>query len=161
MCDDWDYVKQYAVLAGYRLLVLASHVGCEEEFSKTLHDRLLAGLEGAMQMARHIMDLQRELMAGGDPEGMILCQLQGEEEILASRTIVLLDELEVDYDTHEYRVNGGDWHCALSADCDGVDVTYPRTIGLSDAELGPLVAILRDIARETGIAISVARVVYD
>ncbi|PDS78719.1 hypothetical protein [Rhizobium sp. L43] len=158
MSNEWDYVKQYAVLAGYRLLVLADRVGCEDELLKTLHDRLLAGLDGAIHSTRHILDLQRELVAGDDQEGTISCQLQGEEEIFACRTIVLLDELEIDYFTYEYRVNGGEWHNALSADCDGIEVCYPRTV---EAELGPLAAVIRDIARETGVAISAARVVYD
>ncbi len=160
MSDDWDYVKQYAMLAGYRLLVLANRVGCEDEFSKTLHDRLLDGLDGAIHSTRHIMALQRELMAEDDPDGMILCQLQGEAESLAGRTIALLDELEIDYDTNEYRVNGGEWHNALSADCDGIEISYPTTVPLGDTEIGPLAAIIRDIARDTGIAISVAHVVY-
>ncbi|MBY5827414.1 hypothetical protein [Rhizobium leguminosarum] len=161
MSDDWNYVKQYAVLAGYRLMVLANRVGCEDEFLKTLHDRLLAGLDGAIHSTRTIMDLQRQLLAGDDSEGTIFCQLQGEEEILACRTIMLLDELEIDYFTYEYRVNGGEWHNALSADCDGIEVSYPRTVALSEAELGLLATIILDIARETGIAISAARVVYD
>jgi hypothetical protein len=66
----------------------------------------------------------------------------------------------IDCDTHEYLVNGGEWHNALSADCDGIEISYPTTESVSDAEIGPLATIIRDIVRETGIAISVARVVY-
>ncbi|EJT01419.1 hypothetical protein [Rhizobium sp. CCGE 510] len=158
--SDFNFLMLYARLAGFKLLVSANRIACEHEFSKTLHDRLLAGLDGAIQSARHTMSLQRELMAVDDPEGTISCQLQGEEEILAGCTIVLLDELEIDYDTNEYRVNGGEWHCALSADCDGIEIRYPTTVPLSDTELGPLAAIIRDIAWETGVAISVGRVIY-
>ena len=159
--SDFNFPMLYAKLAGFKLLVSANRIACEDKFSKTLHDRLLAGLDGAIQSTRHIMSLQRELAAGDDPEGTISCQLQGEEETLARRTIVLLDELEIDYDTNEYRVNAGEWRNALSADCDGIEIRYPTTVPLSDAELGLLAAIIRDIAWETGIAISVARVVYD
>lgn len=91
-------------------------------------NRLLSGLDGAIRSTRHIMDLQRELVIGDDPEGTMSCQLQGEEEILARRTIVLLDELEIDYDTNEYRLDGGEWYNAPSADYDGIEVQYPTGI---------------------------------
>ncbi|MBX5206795.1 hypothetical protein [Rhizobium sp. NZLR11] len=159
--SDFNFHMFYAKLAGFKLLVSANRIGCEDEFSKTVHDRLLTGLDGAIHATRHIMDLQRELLTADDPEGTLSCQLQGEAENLTSRTFVLLDELEIDFDTHEYRVDGGEWHNALSADCDGIEINYPTTVPLSDAELGPLAAIIRDITRETGIAIIVARVVYD
>lgn len=160
MSDDWDYIRQHALLAGSRLSVLASRMTCEDEFLRQLHDRLIAGLDGAIGLMRYILDLQRQLTAGDDIEGTIFCQLQGEEEILACRR-VLLDELEIDYDTYEYRVNGGEWHYALSGDCDGIEISYPTTVDLSGAELGPLASIIRDIAQDKGVAISVARVVYD
>lgn len=32
MSNEWYYVEQYATGAGYRLLVLANRVGCEDEF---------------------------------------------------------------------------------------------------------------------------------
>lgn len=159
--SDFNFLMLYAKLAGFKLLVTANRIGCEDEFSKTLHDQLLAGLDAAIDSTRHIMDLQRQLLAGDDSEGTIFCQFQGEEEILACRTIVLLDELEIDYFTYEYRVNVSEWHNALSADCDGIEVSYPRTVALCEAELGLLAPIILDIARETGIAISAARVVYD
>ncbi|OWK24772.1 hypothetical protein AJ87_18815 [Rhizobium yanglingense] len=159
--SDFNFLMFYAKLAGFKLLVSANRIGCEDEFSKTLHDRLLAGLDAAIGSTRHIMDLQRQLLTEDDPEGMIAWQLQGEAENLTSRTFVLLDELEIDFDTHEYRVDGGEWHNALSADCDGIEISYPTTVSVSDTEIGSLATIIRDIARETGIAISVARAVYD
>ncbi|MBB2719570.1 UNVERIFIED_ORG: hypothetical protein GGD48_004847 [Rhizobium etli] len=159
--SDFNFLMLHAKLAGFKLLVTANRIGCDDEFSTTLHDRLLAGLDAAIDSTRHIMALQRELLSGDDPDGMISCELQGAEEILARRTIVLLDELEIDYDTNEYRVNAGEWHNALAADCDGIEISYPASVSVSDTEIGPLAMIIRDIARETGIAISIARVVYD
>jgi hypothetical protein len=158
--SDFNFLMFYAKLAGFKLLVSANRIGCEDEFSTTLHDRLLSGLDGVIGSTRHIMALPRELMAGDDPDGIIFCQLQGVEEILARCTIELLDELEIDYDTSEFRVNGGEWQNALSADCKGIEISYPTSESVSDAEIGPLAAIIGDIMRETGIAISGARVVY-
>ncbi|MBB3396099.1 hypothetical protein [Rhizobium sp. BK060] len=160
MSDDWYYVHQLAVLAGFRLIVLANRIGCENEFLLELHDRLAEGLACAIARLRSIMALERQLASGRDEEGFTAFQIQGEEECFARFQITLLDDLEIDFDTYEYRVNG-EWHYALSADCDGIEISYPSTVALADAELGGLGPIIRDISRETGIAISAARVVYD
>ena len=84
----------------------------------------------------------------------------GLADILDRTRIVLLDDLEIDFETHEYRMNGGEWFCALSADCDGVSVDYPTTVGLPDEELGGLRPIIRGISAETGIEITVERIDY-
>ncbi|MBY5903968.1 hypothetical protein HFO88_27015 [Rhizobium leguminosarum] len=161
MSDDWYYVHQLAVLAGFRLIVLANRLGCEDEFLLKLHDELAEGLAAAIARLRFIMALERQLATDTDEEGFAAFQLHGEEECFARFRITLLDELEIDFDTNEYRVTGGEWHYALSADCDGIEVSYPSLVALTDDELGALAPIIRDIARNTGIAVSVARVVYD
>lgn len=107
------------------------------------------------------MALERQLASEPDEEGFAALQLHGEEECFARFRITLLDDLEIDYDTHEYRVNGGEWHNALSADCDGVEISYPSLVPLTDDELGTLAPIVRSIRSEAGVDISIARVVYD
>ena len=62
----------------------------------------------------------------------------------------MLDDLEFEFDTHEYRINGGDWAIALTADYTGVDIDYPELIALTDDELGSLAPIITAITRETG-----------
>ncbi len=160
MSDDWYYVHQIAALEGFRLIVLANRIGCADQFLLELHDRLAEGLACVTARVRSIIVLERQLASEPDEEGLVAFQLQGEEECFARFTITLLDDLEIDFDTYEYRVNG-EWHYALSADCDGIEISYPSTVALADAELGGLGPIIRDISRETGIAISAARVVYD
>ncbi|MBX4870192.1 hypothetical protein HJA85_24965 [Rhizobium bangladeshense] len=161
MSDDWYNVHQLAVLAGFRLIVLANRVGCEDEFLLKLHDGLVEGLASAIARLRAIMALEHQHATEADEEGMAALQLHGEEECFARFRITLLDDLEIDFDTREYRVNGGEWHSALSADCDGIEVTYPSLVALTDDELGMLAPIARSIRNEAGIAISIARVVYD
>ncbi|WP_049730553.1 hypothetical protein [Rhizobium ecuadorense] len=161
MSDDWYYTHQLAALSGFKLVVLANRIGCAEEFSRMLHDSLADGLEHAIRQIRSILALERELVWKPDPEGLAAFLLQGEQECLDRFRIILLDELEIDYFTYEYRIDNGDWHSALSADCDGIQICYPCTIDMTDAELGGLGPIIRDISRETGIGISAARVVYD
>ena len=160
MSDDWYYVHQLAVLAGFRLIVLANRVGCEDEFLLDLHNELAEALAAAIARLRSIIALERQLANDTDEEGFVAFQLHGEEECLARFRITLLDDLEVDFDTHEYRVNGGEWHYALSADCDGIEVSYPSLVALTDDDLGTLAPIVRTIRNEAGIAISIAHVIY-
>jgi hypothetical protein len=161
MSDDWYYVHQLAVLGGFRLIVLADRIGCENEFLLELYDELAEGLAAASARLRAIMALERQLATEPDDEGLVALQLHGEEECFARFRITLLDDLDIDVDTHEYRVNGGEWHNALSADCDGVEISYPSLVDLTDDELGTLAPIVRAIRERADIGISIARVVYD
>lgn len=160
MSDDWYYVHQLAVLGGFKLIVLADRIGCEDEFLLELYDELAEGLAAASARLRAIMALERQLATEPDDEGLVALQLHGEEECFARFRITPLDDLDIDVGTHEYRVNGGEWHYALSADCDGVEINYPRLVDLTDEELGTLAPIVRSIRNEAGIAISIARIVY-
>ncbi|WP_018240807.1 hypothetical protein [Ensifer sp. BR816] len=147
----------YTKLSGFRLVVLANGFGCETDFSRALHERLVEGLETAIVRVRIVMELERSALANDDEYAQY--RLEGENEIFGRFTINLLDELDVDFETNEYRINGGNWTVALSADCDGVVIDYPRLVALTETELGSLAAIIRDIRQETGIAIHAARVV--
>ncbi|ANL51110.1 hypothetical protein AMC87_PD00988 (plasmid) [Rhizobium phaseoli] len=147
----------YTKLAGFRLVVLANRFGCDSEFSRELHDRLAEGLEAAIERIRIIMALERSLLADNDE--FAAYQLEGETEIFAGFTINLLDALEIDCDTHEYRINGGDWINALAADCSGVDIAYPKLVALTEEELSSLTPIIRDITLTTGISVIAARAV--
>ncbi|MEF0944431.1 hypothetical protein [Rhizobium sp. BR 362] len=148
----------YTKLAGFRLLVLANRFGCDSEFSRELHDRLVEGLEAAIARIQVIMELERSVFAGDDE--FAAYQLEGECEIFGRFSINLLDDLEIDFDTHEYRINGGDWVNALMADYSGVDIDYPELVALTEAELGSLAPIINDITGEIGIAVYAARTVH-
>lgn len=161
MSDDWYYVHQLAVLAGFRLIVLSNRIGCKEEFLLELHNGLIEGLACAIARLQSITAMERQLANEPDEEGLAAFHLHGEEECFAHFRINLLDDLEIDFDTNEYRLNGGEWHYALSADCDGIKISYPSLVDLTDDELGTLAPIVRSIRSEAGIGISIARVVYD
>ncbi|NKN16406.1 hypothetical protein [Rhizobium laguerreae] len=147
----------YTKLAGFRLVVLANRFGCDSDFSRELHDRLIEGLEAAVARIRVIMELERTLLVGDDE--FIAYQLQGETEIFGRFTINLLDDLEIDFDTHEYRINGGNWINALTADDNGIDIAYPELLALTEEQLGSLVPIVEEITRQTGIPVHAAHVV--
>ncbi len=146
----------YTELAGFRLIVLANRLGCRSAFSRELHQRLIDGLDAAIDRVRTIMDLERKVLAGDE---FAAFQLEGEIEIFGRFTINLLDEIDIDYDTHEYRLDGGAWMSALAVDDTGVHADYPELVALTDEELGSLAPLMRDIVRQTGIAIHARRLV--
>lgn len=151
-------IMLYTKLAGFRLVVLANRFGCDTEVSRELHDRLVEELEAATDRVRTIMALERSVLAGDDE--FAAYQLEGEIEIFGRFSVNLLDDLEIDFDTHEYRINGGDWVNALAADYTGIDIDYPELIALTDDKLGSLAPIIKDITRETGIPVCAARTVH-
>ncbi|ANK95524.1 MULTISPECIES: hypothetical protein [Rhizobium] len=145
----------YTRLAGFRLVVLANRLGCDSDFSRELHDRLIDGLDAAIARVQAIAALERMLLAGDNE--FAAYRLEGEVAMFGRFTINLVDDLEIDRDAHEFRVNGGDWTNALAADASGVDVNYPELIALTADELGSLAPIIGDIMRETGISINAVR----
>ncbi|MBY5768442.1 hypothetical protein HFO06_36290 [Rhizobium leguminosarum] len=147
----------YAKLAGFRLVVLSNRLGYDSGFSQELHDRLIEGLEAAVARIRAIMELERNLLVGDDE--FIAYQLQCETEIFGRFTINLLDDLEIDFDTHEYRINGSNWINALTADDGGVEVNFPTLVRLTDDELGTLAPIVKQITQKTGIPVHAVRAV--
>ncbi|MFF0952353.1 hypothetical protein ACFYE9_33490 [Rhizobium leguminosarum] len=147
----------YTKLAGFRLVVLANRFGGDTDFSRKLHDRLIEGLDAAIARIRVIMKLERNLLVGDDE--FIAYQLEGEREIFGRFTINLLDDLEIDFDTHEYRINGSEWINALTADSGGVEVKFPALVRLTDDELGTLASIIQDITLETDIPVHAVRAI--
>ncbi len=144
----------YGKLSGFRLLVLANRLGCNTDFLKDLHDRLLEGLEVAIARIQTIMELEWSAVA----DEFSAYQLYYEAEAFGQFTIDLLDVLEIDVGTYEYRINGGNWINALKADEEGVDIEYPELMALTENELGSLAQIMQAITRETGIPVRAARV---
>ncbi|GLR57625.1 hypothetical protein GCM10007919_23500 [Rhizobium indigoferae] len=126
----------YAKLAGFGLVVVANRFGYNSGFSQELHDRLIEGLDAAIARILMVMALERRFLTGEDEFAEY--QMQGENEIFGRFTINLLDELEIDFDTHEYRINGGDWINVLTADEGGVEIRLPTLVRLTDEEFGRL-----------------------
>ncbi|MGO7136433.1 hypothetical protein AB9E06_37080 [Rhizobium leguminosarum] len=147
----------YAKLAGFRLVVLANRFGCDSGFSRELHDRLVEGLDAAIARIQVMMALERSILAGEDEFAEY--RLEGENEIFGHFTVNLLDDLEIDVGTHEYRIGGGSWINALTADEGGVEVQFPTLVGLTDEEFGSLASIIKDITLETGIPVHAVRAI--
>jgi len=145
----------YTALAGFRLVVVADRIACDGDFAQQLRDRLIDELEAAIHRVQTVMALERQVLTGDEVAAF---QLEGEIEILGRFAIDLFDDVEIDHDTHEYRINGGRWINALMADDSGVSIAYPELVALTDEDLGSLAPIMRDITKETGIPVHARRV---
>jgi hypothetical protein len=51
----------YTEVVGSRLIVLANRLSCDNAFSRTLYQRLIDGLDAAIDLVRTIMSLERQL----------------------------------------------------------------------------------------------------
>ncbi|OCP37432.1 hypothetical protein [Ensifer sp. LC163] len=147
----------YTKLAGFRLIAVAGRIACVDDFSRERHDRLIEGLEATIHRIQTVMALERQVLTDDE---FAASQLEGEIEIFGRFAISLLDDVEIDYDTYEYRINGGRWINALMVDDSGVYVDYPELIVLTDEELGALAPIMRDITEETGIPVRAGRAIH-
>ncbi|QPB24246.1 hypothetical protein [Rhizobium sp. 007] len=134
-----DSLMLYAKLAGFRLIVLANRLCCDSDFDRELHDRRIDGLQAAIDRLRIIMELERRLLANDE---FAAFQLEGETEIFGRFAIDLLDDVEIDHETHEYRINDGGWINVLAVDDSGVSVDYPELVSLTNVELGSLAPII-------------------
>lgn len=162
--SDTDFLMLFTKFSGFRLLVLANRLGCETGFQREIHDNLVEVLNGLAGTMRHFMRESRMLQTAdlSDEDNAIDHYLLNERlKMFKEQGYELLDELEIDADTMEYRVNGGGWSCAYSEVCDGHEISYPRAVAVGRDELGSLIDIIADINRETYAGISVRRVVYD
>lgn len=169
--SDYNDLMQFTKLSGFRLIVLANRSLCDSAFQRDLHDRLAELLFNLAQSTRNHMAIERCLLAMPQPAELIgppdlddyhdqLIKLEC-EHASEVECYELLDDLEIDYETMEYRVNDERWCCAYSADCDGVSISYPRSVAVGHDELGSLADILIAIREETGVNISVTKVRYD
>lgn len=159
-----QFLMLFTKFSGFRLVVLANRLGCENDFQRKMHDDLIEVLEGLAGSMQYIMRETRRLQSAdlSDPDDTIdLHLLEDELRMFDEQRYELLDDLEIDYDTMEYRVNGDSWCCAYSADCDGLEIAYPRAEAVGRDELGSLVDIMADIRLETGVSVSVTHVIYD
>ncbi len=150
--SDFHYVELYAKFAGFCLMAMANRLGCDDEFSRGAHDRLVERLDQLVDLVRGALAAERELaLAPSGPEaddlgeriwcaGQELTHYWGEPDGID----LLLNDVHVDWSTNEwYDSRAGRWHFLA-------DFPAPRE-EVGDDRLHGLCAITRQIAAETGI----------
>lgn len=67
--SDFHYVELHAQFAGFRVLVLANRFGCNDDFSRAAHDKLLEKLDQLIALARRAVAAECRLaLTPGGPE---------------------------------------------------------------------------------------------
>jgi hypothetical protein len=156
-----DYLELFTNLSGFKVLVLANRLGCDNDLARRAHDKLLAELSKLIRMTRELLAAQRIMVLGETAEER---RNAAEDrfwigEALAERwerseQVQLLDDLIIDYATDEYYDEESErWRF--------LDVNGPWLDEMSDPELCGLGQILEDITAETGIRFAACRINYD
>jgi len=150
--SDFHYVELYAKFAGFRIMVLANRLACDDDFSRGAHDRLVAKLDQLVDLARGTLAAQHALAV--NPDGPDADDL-GEQIWATGQDLtynwrepdgidLLHCEVHVDWATKEYYDSRtGTWRF--------LDGFPPPRVEIGDDRLNGLCAILRQIAAETGI----------
>lgn len=150
--SDFTYVDLYAKFAGFRIMVLANRLACNDDFSRAAHDRLVARLDQLIDLARETLAAQRALALNPDsPEAEDHGEYvwgAGQELTYYWREADGIDLLRnavfVDWATKDcYDSRTGKWR--------SLDGFPPPRVEIGDDRLNGLCAILRKIAAETGI----------
>ena len=126
-------VRDLAAMMGTRLVVMAARLECTTELQKELHTALMDGLDHKIANIRDILDMKRS----PDDEQRWLAS-SAMTSYFSYDEFALLDWVDVDTDTNEYKVNDGEWRFGR-----------PTREKVSAEQLGSLTDLFKLVARET------------
>ena len=152
--SDIDYLDLYVCLAGFRLVVLANQLGCDNPVAQRAHKMLIAKLDELTTSVAAVLRAKRAHAYDPENDDVYWEVARFENVWLAEPPHPLLDFLVVDEATREFCDNRSQsWHF--------FDHDWPTVRDVSDAKLCGLRGIMDRIANETGIQFSAYRVFYD
>lgn len=150
--SDFTYVELYAKYAGFRIMILANRLACDDDFSRAAHDTLIEKLEQLIALTRRAIAAERQLAVNPDgPDaddlgeviweaGRALTDYWGDPE----GTDLLRNDIYIDWATNE-------WYDARTGQWRFLDGYLPPRIEVGDDRLNGLCPILHQIWKETGI----------
>ena len=150
--SDFYYAELYAKFAGFRILVLANRLACNDDFSRGAHDKLVSRLDRLIVLMRRTIAAERELALnpdGPDADDLgeaIWCTGQQLTDYWsdADGIDLLHNDVHIDWSTKEwYDARTGSWHFLDNFPLPRVEVGDDRLHGLCE--------IVRRIDAETGI----------
>lgn len=146
MQDTNNSLMVYAKLAGLRVNVIANRALCGDDISRSMHDRLIEGLDRKIVTIRQVENLQRAPVNPEEPDDRDYYIAKLGEEF--SEPIALLDSLFIDHASKEYMVNDGAWQFGYDVESGCTD--YPSEVYLQPDELSGLHPILQELS-EIGV----------
>lgn len=150
--SDFHFLDLYAKFAGFRIMVLANRLACDDAYSRAAHDTLIGKLDQLIALARRTIAAQRELALnrnGPEAEDLGEAVWYAEQQLIdcwyePDGIDLLRCHVYVDWATHEWcDVRTGEWRF--------LNGFPPPRFEVGDDRLNGLCAILRQITDETGI----------
>ncbi|MCP4736125.1 MAG: hypothetical protein GY873_18230 [Bosea sp.] len=158
--SNFDYFSLFTRFCGFKILVRANRLGCDNDLARCAHDRLVAKLgELIGLMGDGLRAEQDTALDEATSRYRAACEaLYWIDEEFSSRWLTerphpLLDELRIDFATREiFDERSRRWR--------PLGETEPSLRDIGDHELCGLRRIIDDIAAETGVDFSAGRIVY-
>ncbi|MBX9841818.1 MAG: hypothetical protein K2Z80_08425 [Xanthobacteraceae bacterium] len=159
--SDLDHLTLFTQFSGFKVVVLANRLGCDNGVARTAHDRLIAKLGDLRELMRDALAAERNLLLDESSqryrdavEDLYWIAEEFAHRWLAGEPGPLLDDLWIDWATREvFDAQAKRWRFY---DDDG-----PWLRDVSDAKLCGLRRIIDEIAAETGVRFSASRIVYE
>lgn len=148
----------YAQLSGFRLNVKANRFGCDTEFARAAHDKLIAYLDDAISHVQQVLKVEKQLTATSNQAEIVdlsetLFGLNNwfNDRYVEGAAIPLVDFLYVDESTNEWCDKSGKWHYLDTA---------PEMRDVANKRLYGLRRIMNAIRSETGMNFSAYELKY-
>jgi hypothetical protein len=159
--SDLVHLTLFTQFSGFKVLVLANRLACDNDLARTAHDRLIAKLGDLIELMRGALAAERNLLCDENSEryqnaaeDLYWIAEEFASRCMADDPVPLLDSLWIDWATREiFDAQIQRWRFYEN---DG-----PWLDDVSDAELCGLRRIIDDIAAETGVRFSACRIVYE
>lgn len=148
---DRNYTLLFAQLSGFRIVVLANRLGCDNDLAMRAHDALIKHLDTVIGLLREERETDITLARNDDPaktadmdEDRYIARLKI-EDFLLDEPHPLLDHVAIDYEGREwYDKYAKVWHYGIN----------PETNDVSNRTLCGLRDIMRQIRAETDLRFS-------
>lgn len=158
--SDIDYLTLFTRFCGFKIVVMANRLGCDNALARCAHDRLLGNIDQLVALMRDALAAERCMVLDETSaryrtaaEDLYWIEAEFENRWLTARPHPLLDDFVIDRATSE--VYNPRSRCWRVLDDDG-----PHLRDVADDELCGLRKIIDQIAAETGVSFSAWRIVY-
>ena len=158
--SDIDYLTLFTRFCGFKLVVMANRLGCDNHLARCAHDRLVAKLCQLIELMREALAAERETALDEAStryqtacEDLFWIEAEFANRWLSDRPHPLLDDLIIDLGTREiFDARSRCWRPLGDTD--------PSLREVTDGELCSLRSIIDQIANETGVSFAANRLVY-
>ncbi len=176
--DTEELTAEYVNLSGFKLRVIAERILCDDPRLIPMYNDIEHAISAKLHTIGAIREIERKygglpevIFSDDDPDYDSKVEDSIDQAIALDehrhhvewvyKEMQLGDTIDYDYDTGEYKVNGGEWCCAYSGDLDGGSTEYPTLRDMTESEIGPLYNLIREINAGSIACIGIQTIAYD